>query len=127
MGKKFEKTHTLNKGPGGVKEERKTLTDRDEELKKMSLGQYINERGVEVEKSQRGKNPIETRRTLHKIGTEEEVKEFENEWKGASSGLLNIGMGNGRSEKNHRSVKNYGPAISSNSKSIFEISYCLEK
>merc|ERR1719186_745723 len=49
-GKKFEKTHTLNKGPGGVKEERKTLTDREEELKKMSLGQYINERGVKEER-----------------------------------------------------------------------------
>merc|ERR1711972_154887 len=40
-GKKYEKTHTLNKGPGGVKEERKTETKRDEELKRMSLGQYI--------------------------------------------------------------------------------------
>merc|ERR1711972_291037 len=106
-GKKYEKTHTLNKGPGGVKEERKTETKRDEELKRMSLGQYINERGVETEKTKRGRGPIETKRTLHKIGTEEEVKKFENEWRGASSGLLNIGMGNGRRDgRSNRRIKN---------------------
>merc|ERR1712157_437442 len=95
-GQKFSKTHTVSQGLNGVKEERKTLTDREQELKRMSLGQYIYDRGVETEKTRRGKHGnIQTKRTLHKIA-EDEVKEFENEWKGASSGLLNIGMGSDR-------------------------------
>jgi len=106
QGKKYEKTHTLNQAPGGVKEERKTLHDRDEELKEMSIGQYIHERGVETEKSRRGNGAIQSSRVLHGIGNEEEVERFSSDWKGASAGLLNIGEGNERSERSYRRVKN---------------------
>jgi len=107
-GQKYQKTHTLNRGPDGLKEEKKTLDDRDEQLKQMSLGQYIHERGVETEKTKRGSNPIETKRTLHHL-QDEQVGGFEKEWKdkvGASSGLLNIGFGRkDMAKQNHRRLK----------------------
>merc|ERR1712066_66047 len=48
-GKKYEKTHSIAKTADGLKEERKTIDDRDEQLKQMSIGQYINDRGVETQ------------------------------------------------------------------------------
>ena len=106
QGKKYEKTHTLNQAPGGVKEERKTLHDRDEQLKEMSIGQYINERGVKTDKIRRGNGAIQSSRVLHGIENEEEVERFSSDWKGASAGLLNIGEGNERSERSYRRLKN---------------------
>jgi len=107
-GKKYQKTHTLNRGPDGLKEERKTLEDRDEALKQMSLGQYIHERGIETEKTKRGAQPIETRRTLHHMN-DDQVSGFESEWKekaGACSGLMNIGFGyESKRAGNHRRLK----------------------
>ena len=38
-GKKYEKTHSIARS-GDLKEERKTEEDRDEELRKMAIGQY---------------------------------------------------------------------------------------
>lgn len=97
-GKKMQKTHAVTTGPDGVRQEKKTLEDRDKELKQMSLGQHIKTRGVEVEKTKKGSAPIETKRTLHGID-ESQVGKFEKDWSkavGASSGLLNIGMGGGQ-------------------------------
>lgn len=95
-GKKYQKTHTVTTGPDGVKQEQKTLEDRDKEYKEMMLGNHIKSRGIEIEKSKTGNQPIQTKRNL--IGLQEnEVASFEKDWSkhvGASSGLLNIGMGN---------------------------------
>merc|ERR1712188_57684 len=66
-GQKYQKTHSITTGPDGVKQEKKTLEDRDEKLKQMSLGQHIKNRGIEVEKTRRGgvTAPIETKRNLY--------------------------------------------------------------
>jgi len=106
QGKKYEKTHTLSQAPGGIKEERTTLHDRDQELKEMSIGQYIHERGVETEKSRRGNGAIQSSRVLHGIENEEQVERFSSDWKGASAGLMNIGEGKERLERSYRRVKN---------------------
>merc|ERR1739848_226516 len=94
-GQKYKKTHTISTGPNGVKQEQKTIEDRDEKYKEMMLGNHIKNRGLEIEKSKKGDNPISTRRNI--IGmTEEELPEFEKDWSkvvGTSSGLLNIGYG----------------------------------
>ena len=109
-GQKYQKTHSITKGPNGIKQEKKTLDDRDQELKQMSLGQHIKNRGVEVEKTRKGAtNPITTKRNIYGM-EENQVEDFHKDWEkavGASSGLLNIGMGGSRERQNvERSLRN---------------------
>ena len=76
----------------------------------MSLGQHIKNRGVEVEKTRKGaNNPITTKRNIYGM-EENQVEDFHKDWEkavGASSGLLNIGMGGSRERQNvERSLRN---------------------
>ena len=111
-GQKYKKTHTLTTGPDGVKQEKKTLEDRDQKYKEMMLGNHIKNRGIEIEKSRRGGEQADIKTTRKVIGMDEndecEMKKFDEDWGkavAASSGLLNIGMGGGRAVGDSRRRK----------------------
>merc|ERR1711953_284716 len=97
-GQKYKKTHSLTTGPDGVKQEQKTLEDRDQQYKEMKLGNHIKNRGIEIEKSKKADQPIQTKKNVYGMdpSSQEQMQGFEKDWEkavGASSGLLNIGYG----------------------------------
>lgn len=95
-----ERTHMNRVGPGGVREERRTLRDSRSGVQQMSIGRHINDRGHVMERSRNRRTGEEEENQEFINIEEEEAEQFQNEWStrmGAAAGASNGRHGNHRS------------------------------
>lgn len=75
-----ERTHMNRVGPGGVREERKTLRDSRSGVQEMSIGRHINDRGHVMEKKKNRRTGEEEENQEFINIEEEEAEQFNNEF-----------------------------------------------
>lgn len=75
-----ERTHMNRVGPGGVREERKTLRDSRSGVQQMTIGRHINDRGHVMEKKKNRRTGEEEDNQEFINIEEEEAEQFNNEF-----------------------------------------------
>jgi len=76
----YEQTHSNRMGPGGVREEKRTVRDSRTGLQKMSIGRHIYDRGHVIERSQNRYTGDEEENNEYINIEEEEAPQFNQEW-----------------------------------------------
>jgi len=89
----YEQTHSNRVGPGGVREERRSVRDSRTGLQQMSIGRHINERGHVIERSKNRYTGEEEESNEYVNIEEEEAPQFNQEWSSR--------MGGGSSSHHH--------------------------
>lgn len=76
----YEQTNSNRVGPGGVREERRTVRDSRSGLQQMSIGRHIHDRGHVMERSRNNRTGEQEENDEYINIEEEEAPEFNQEW-----------------------------------------------